>query len=266
MPSKISLLPLDQYGNVDVRARTPAGLVFLPNTEAEKRCLRAGIPTAKALIGFKQLGRGRFKPTFASGTLAAATWAEELYNWEASEARIAARKAINAEEQKEVDERRGRRKERAQKAAEARRLRTDLSKNDYGQMLLHLLAAQDACDRSANDISNRRFRIYLENDLSLYAKPNSRRSRSARAKDYIEKVSAIERAGELALKIGINFGWKKHRDRNTWIVCFDTRTGQVSFQTVRRSPGPEYTGEWDGNVNIARKRIEAAIQIALATG
>ena len=225
------------------------------------RCERAGIPTAKALVGFEQLWRGNSRPIFGARKVAPVSWATDLAAWEASDVGVAALAAFKAADQMRLDEKKALRQASAKKAAETRRRRALLSKTNYGKLLLHLLEAQNASDRAkARPSNNKHYYDYVGDDLSRYAEANYRRSRRARENDYFEKEIAIKNAVGVALELGIKFGWKFDPVREMWVVYFELPTGQVSFHTMERFSGPEYFGEWDGVAGMSRKRIEEAIK------
>jgi hypothetical protein len=52
--------------------------------------------------------------------------------------------------------------------------------------------------------------------------------------------------------------------RVPWVVYFDLPTGQVSFHSVTRGMGPDYSAPWDGSRNASALRIESAISAVVA--
>lgn len=67
-------------------------------------------------------------------------------------------------------------------------------------------------------------------------------------------AKALEQHGQA---LGITWGWAidaaqdYHRD----VLYVDLPTGQVSFHTAGRGPGPDYAGAWDGVRNHGSMRI-----------
>jgi hypothetical protein len=66
-----------------------------------------------------------------------------------------------------------------------------------------------------------------------------------------------EELERLAAKAGLRWGWGYDPRAVNFehVVYVDLPTGQVSFHTSSRRPGPDYPGAWDGEVLIGDKRI-----------
>jgi hypothetical protein len=60
-PAKI---PVNEFGNVDVRNAVPEGFVHVPGMRLTITCRRLGIEHAPALVGFEEYRRGCFSPQF----------------------------------------------------------------------------------------------------------------------------------------------------------------------------------------------------------
>jgi len=63
---------------------------------------------------------------------------------------------------------------------------------------------------------------------------------------------------EHAASLGIGFGWKADPATKgyEWVLYVDLPSGQVSFHSPKRMPGPEYRGEWDGVGRSAERILE----------
>ncbi len=62
---------------------------------------------------------------------------------------------------------------------------------------------------------------------------------------------------ENASGLGMRWGWgiDETQPRRSTVLYIDLPTGQVSFHTEARGPGPDYPAEWDGAVGTAPTRI-----------
>lgn len=147
----------------------------------------------------------------------------------------------------------------AKAAAKTKRENKALMSTAYGQLLFHLRAAERASSsaksRPANGVHLRTFR-----NRGRYGRANYRRSRAARSKDYQEKSRSLEAACAIASEASIVYGWSHVSGRVPWVVYFDLPTGQVSFHSDKRGPGPDYNKNWDGQRDEVHRRIEEAIQ------
>ena len=72
----LGALPVNQYGNVDVRRGPPAGYAHVPGARITTACKALGIECAPALVGFDK-SRGRFKPE-TDGVVVAVADADRL--------------------------------------------------------------------------------------------------------------------------------------------------------------------------------------------
>ena len=72
----LGALPVNEYGNVDVRRGPPAGYEHVPGARITTACKALGIECAPALVGFDK-SRGRFRPE-TDGVVVAAADADRL--------------------------------------------------------------------------------------------------------------------------------------------------------------------------------------------
>lgn len=64
--------------------------------------------------------------------------------------------------------------------------------------------------------------------------------------------------GDHAGALGIAWGWQADtaRDYAPWVLYVDLPQGQVSFHSLQRMPGPDYSGHWDGKHASAERIID----------
>ena len=163
----------------------------------------------------------------------------------------------------------------------------------YGQLLDALRHAQTASDRAKTRAANGVHALDWGRGRGSYAV-----SRIARDRDYARKDEALRRAVQLLADLDLRWGWQRddpepyedecwpcagtgkedgracwscggdgvyRRPRPPmWVLYLDLPTGQVSFHAPARGPGPDYPGEWDGQLGATPQRIDAAIAAAVA--
>lgn len=81
-----------------------------------------------------------------------------------------------------------------------------------------------------------------------------------RAQAYERKRWAMEKIVETLAKqteLGIPWGWQKDPEEKifSWVLYIETPTGQISFHTGLRGPGPTFPGVWDGLPRRAPDRV-----------
>lgn len=157
-----------------------------------------------------------------------------------------------------------RRKDAAQKAAKTRRLRKASDADEYAKLLLALRDAHQHSEQAKNrPADGMRFRDYRRTNRSRYAWHAYTSSREARERDYAAKKEALEIAAKAAGQCGIVTGFQFDNDaspRVPYVLYFDLTVGQVSFHSESHCELPTYDGNWDGVLNAAGERIEAAIE------
>ena len=167
----------------------------------------------------------------------------------------------------------------------------------YGQLLVALRRAQAASDRAKTRAANGVHALDWHSGRGAYSV-----SRSARDRDYETKDAALAEAVQLLADLDLSWGWGKdepdepeayddecwscdgtgvaldddecrrcggtgvygHGRAPRWVLYIDLPGGQVSYHAATRHPGPDYPGEWDGQVGATPQRIDAAIASALA--
>ena len=94
--------------------------------------------------------------------------------------------------------------------------------------------------------------------LNLFrAQKNSARAKvyrggGYRGKAYDRKQWAMDNLvaalGEHAKALSISWGWKEDplQAKHNQVLYVDLPTGQISFHTELRGPGPDYESDWDG--------------------
>jgi hypothetical protein len=249
-------VPINRYGNVDIRSGIPQGWVRLERRPDKRHELEeAGISVAPALVGFRKKWV-RWEAEL-SGYVIEAGWEEILSRYRATpeyQAEVAEKQAAEAARRVRQTERR---RETAQKAAETRRKKKALNATPYGRLIAALSDAQACSDLAKSRTANG---VHFDDYTSgRYRRANYRRSREAREIDYEKKEDAVRRACIAADEAGIIYGWKAESGRIPWVVYFSLPTGQVSFHSTRRGEGPDYRGSWDGQEGETPKRIAAEV-------
>lgn len=167
----------------------------------------------------------------------------------------------------------------ASKAALTRRRNRALARaGAYGELLRHLLSAQEASDRAKSRAANGKHR--REFRAGAYGEHNYRTSRDARERDYSEKEEHLTKACELLAtgQFDVPWGWGldtlprtvRSDDYDYWhygplptktmaVLYVQLPTGQVSFHSAHVGRGPKYRDGWDGEQGMSLLRITKAI-------
>jgi hypothetical protein len=262
-------LQLNSYGQVDVCKGVPAAGILVPKLPMHQDDLRAAqVIFGKALTGFvdngRRWGRRRWRAVL-KGWVIEKNWQAKL---EANKNLLAARRTAREEAKWQQKPQRS---ETAKAGARKRHEKKLLCASPYGQLLLALRDAQTLSDRAkARPGNGVRIsdnigdycggEIMVVRAIRRFARANYWRSREAIANDYGVKNLAIDAACHWATEAGTSFGWKVEGGHVPFVVYFDLPTGQVSFHCKVRGQGPNYSGQWDGQVGQSQARIEKAIR------
>jgi hypothetical protein len=127
--------------------------------------------------------------------------------------------------------------------------------------LAKTIARELLADGKAGKLAKKRAKLY-------------RRGRGYKTAAYERKNWSI---GNLALTLYVTSaatylpsGWavdqplRGRGDPHHHVLYVELPTGQVSFHTGGRGPGPDYTGQWDGERGIASERICRWVAMVMA--